>query len=117
MPLIEEGWANSSVAHDIASIYLNPLKNTNIDTLILGCTHYPIMKKTIQNIVSNNIKLIPSGKTIGYELNKYLNNYNLINKGNKVNTIYYVTDFPQKFDEIGSNFLEEKLTNIKLISI
>ena len=72
VPLIEEGWSDSLVAKEVAAIYLTPLKTTQIDTLILGCTHYPIMAKTIQLVIENHIQLIYSGETIGEKLQKYL---------------------------------------------
>jgi len=118
VPLIEEGWADSSITKEIASIYLKPLKKTCIDTLILGCTHYPIMTKTIQSVIENHIQLVFSGETIGKKLQQYLNNKNYVNNNNNmVETKFYVTDFPQKFDEIGGKFLERKIENVNHITL
>ena len=68
VPIIEEGWSDSTVAKDITEIYLRDFINSNIDTLILGCTHYPIMANTIQSVLSNNIQLVYSGETVGHKL-------------------------------------------------
>ena len=61
VPLAEEGWINHKAAYDIAEEYLKDLKKLNIDTLVLGCTHYPILAKVIQDVIGENVKLIDSG--------------------------------------------------------
>ena len=118
VPLIEEGWHEKPVAKEIAYLYLNQFNKYNIDTLILGCTHYPIMEKTIKEVIQNDIALVFSGNTLGIELSTYLKMHN---KDNKINvspkTNFYVTDFPQKFDELGSRFLGEKLHSVQGITI
>ena len=118
VPLIEEGWADSSIAKEIASVYLKPLQKTKIDTLILGCTHYPIMAKTIQSVINNHIQLVFSGETIGKKLQKYLRNNNYLNNNkNREETQFYVTDLPQKFDEIGGSFLGRKIKHVNHITL
>ena len=118
VPLIEEGWADSFVAKEITEIYLQDLITHNIDTLILGCTHYPIMADTIQSVISDNIQLVYSGETLGYKLLEYLQNNNCENSsGLPQSVIYFVSDLPQKFDELGSSFLGRKLNNVKHISL
>ena len=60
VPLVEEGWVDGVVAEHIAEIYLQQIKSTNIDTLILGCTHYPLLKPLLKAQLENNIKIIDS---------------------------------------------------------
>jgi len=118
VPIIEEGWANTDIAENIAKIYLKELQNISIDTLILGCTHYPIMVKTIQKVLSNKINLVYSGKTVGIKLKEYLKKQNCENSSPSSQPAkYFVTDFPQKFDELGSRFLGRQLNNVVHISI
>ena len=93
------------------------MQKTKIDTLILGCTHYPIMAKTIQSVVDNQIQLVFSGETIGNKLQKYLNNNNCLNKKHRQETQFYVTDLPQKFVEIGGNFLGKKINHVNHITL
>ena len=117
VPVIEEGWADTSVAREIASIYLQDFQENNIDTLILGCTHYPIMANTIQSVLSSHVQLVFSGETVGQKLSRYLNENNLINtssSGGHIN--FYVSDFPQKFDALGSRFFGRKLIDVTHIS-
>ncbi len=118
VPIIEEGWQNTKIAYDIAKIYLNKFKNTNIDTLILGCTHYPIMYKVIKSVLSKNISLVFSGEQVTNQTKYFLSDKSLFFHKNQKNKIkYFVSDSPKKFDELASLFLGEKLKNIKHISL
>ena len=118
VPLIEEGWHNTPIAKEVSRSYLEPFQGMNIDTLILGCTHYPIMAKTIQSSINSNVKLVYSGETVGKKLLTYMDNNSCTNNlesGGK--TIFYVTDYPQKFDELGSRFLGRKMKNVEHVSL
>ena len=118
VPIIEEGWVDTSVAKEIASIYLQGFEGINIDTLILGCTHYPLMADTIQSVLPPNVQIIFSGKTVGYKLSNYLHENQLINTSSTDGNIdFYVSDFPQKFDELGSRFFGRKLNDVTYISL
>ena len=113
VPIIEEGWANSNIAREIATTYCQGFENLNIDTLILGCTHYPIMADTIQSVLPTNVELVFSGETVGKKLSRYLNENKLISTlSSGSNTSFYVSDLPQKFDELGSRFFGRKLNNV-----
>ena len=118
VPIIEEGWSDSPVAKEVAEIYLQDFINSNIDTLILGCTHYPIMANTIQTVLSNNIQLVYSGETVGHKLLEFLKKKNCENSSDLPPSVkFFVSDFPQKFDELGSGFLDRKLNNVQHISL
>ena len=89
-----------------------------MDTLILGCTHYPIMKKTIQGAVENHVQLVYSGDTVGSRLRAYLEKNSCKNdSGFPGETRFYVTDFPQKFDELGSRFLKRKMQHVEHVCL
>ena len=118
VPIIEEGWADSAIARDIAEIYLHDFTNSDIDTLILGCTHYPIMANTIQGLLPNQIQLVYSGETVGHKLAEYLMKKNCESSSDVSQSVqFFVTDYPQKFDELGSRFLGRKLNNVTHISL
>ena len=118
VPLIEEGWSDTSVARDIAYIYLQAFQQTDIDTLILGCTHYPIMAETIQRAIEKHVQLVYSGDALGNKLSNYLENCNCKNDSeSKRVTQFYVTDYPQKFDELGSRFLGRELKHVEHVSL
>lgn len=63
VPLAEEGWANTHVAREVAEIYLGPLIDSGIDTLVLGCTHYPILRATIEKVVGDRVRIVDSAET------------------------------------------------------
>ena len=63
VPLAEEGWANTHVAREVAEIYLEPLIDAGIDTLVLGCTHYPILRNTIERVVGEQVQIVDSAET------------------------------------------------------
>src|SRR5213075_1297348 len=63
VPLAEEGWANTHVAREVAEIYLEPLIDAGIDTLVLGCTHYPILRGTIERVVGASVRIVDSAET------------------------------------------------------
>ena len=92
--------------------------NSDIDTLILGCTHYPLMAKTIQALLPSQIQLVFSGETVGYKLAEYLKKKNYENSPDIPQSVqFFVTDYPQRFDELGSRFLGRKLNNVTHISL
>ena len=117
VPIIEEGWANTHIAKLICQKYLDSLNTTNIDTLILGCTHYSIMSHSIKNVINQNIKLVFSGETVGIKLIEFLKRNALINKHNQSSVEFFVTDYPQKFNELAEQFLDQKLNSIKCIKL
>ena len=118
VPIIEEGLADSAIAKDIAEIYLNDIINSDIDTLILGCTHYPIMANTIQALLPSQIQLVFSGETVGYKLAEFLKKTNCENSSDISEAVqFFVTDYPQRFDDLGSRFLGRKLNNVIHISL
>lgn len=118
VPLVEEGLANTDISRLTVSMYLNDLIDKNIDSLVLGCTHYPILEKTIKEVVGEKIKLVNPAKETAKDLEKLLIENLLINK-NKQNGVYkyFVSDIPEKFVEVANEFLEEKIEDIESIDI
>ena len=117
VPLTEEGWRNEKVTYVIASHYLKPLKKSNIDTLILGCTHYPLLKNIFKNILGNSVRLIDSAQQVAYETKEVLANEGLLN--NKIkhsNCLFYVSDELQQFKKVANNFLGKNIDNLKRIN-
>jgi glutamate racemase len=118
VPLIEENWGNTNTAKEIASIYLEPFLKHPIDALVLGCTHYPIMEPVIQSVMGDSVNLISSGPAVAKTVAFFLTKNKLQNDGNdSPNEAFFVTDFPQKFDELGSQFLGRTLTNVHYIKL
>lgn len=116
VPLAEEGWSNTKETYDIASFYLKPLKKAKIDTLILGCTHYPLLKDVFKRILGNRVKLIDSALQVAYETKEILANEGLLNnKKGKNRNIFYVTDQLQQFKKVAKNFLGKDIQNLRRV--
>ncbi|PIS29240.1 MAG: glutamate racemase [Candidatus Marinimicrobia bacterium CG08_land_8_20_14_0_20_45_22] len=118
VPLVEEGWVDSPVTEQIARIYLKPLIEKNIDTLILGCTHYPLIKKILQKVVDSDVQIIDTAIETAVDVENILRENGLLNNGTrKPRHQFYVSDFPQKFEEIANRFIGQSLQNVKRVSL
>lgn len=118
VPIIEEGWSNTLISKQIAEIYLNNFNNKNIDILILGCTHYPIMADTIKSVLKHDVQMVFSGETVGDKIHTYFQKNNLFANSDNISKIeFYVSDYPKKFENLGSKFFGESLNNVNYKSI
>lgn len=121
VPLVEEGWLNDPVTIEVAKRYLAPLMDSGIDTLIMGCTHYPLLRTTIQEIVGDGVQLINPAYETTKELYKLLNETNLIRNGNELmlgnQYEFYVSDAADKFMRFADSILPYDVDSTKLISI
>ncbi len=118
VPLVEEGWIESPVTEQVARIYLNPLMQNRIDSLILGCTHYPIIKDTIKKIVDGNVQIIDSAIETAVKVRETLESHYLLNDAKTdPEHLFYVSDFPRKFEEIARRLLGQPLMNVHRIAL
>jgi len=119
VPLVETGEQNSKIIDLILKKYLKPLINKNIDTLILGCTHYGILERRIRKIIGSKIFIISEAEIVAKKLKDYLERHPEIkNKiGKNKNIIFYTTDLTDKFQKLGSKFFGRKIEAIKTILI
>ena len=118
VPLAEEGWTTGNVPRMIAETYLNYFNSNNVDTVILGCTHYPLLKKTIQSVLNPGVQLIDSSEAVSEAVAKLLHDKdNEANKEKDGTLTCYVTDMPQKFEELGRRFLGEALLDVSLVHL
>ncbi len=114
VPLAEEGWMDHKVTEMVAKEYLFPLKLQKIDTLILGCTHYPLLRDAIQRAIDSAVTLIDSGEATAAKVETLLDDHNLRNPSKqKANLQFYVSDIPAKFAEIGERFLGQKMGRVQ----
>jgi glutamate racemase len=118
VPLVEEGWVDGKIAHMVAEEYLSVLKEVEIDTLVMGCTHYPLLKKVVGDVMGPDVNLINPAEETALELKEILYKNNLENSDKAVaEYMYYVSDNPEKFARVGNNFLNKEITNICKIDI
>lgn len=116
--LAEDGWTENKIAELIAKEYLSDFKELKIDTLILGCTHYPILRKTISKILGKKIRLIDSGEETAKEVKRLLEQFHLFNiKKIPGKHKFYVTDFQKKFKDISERFLGQPLHDVKKVKL
>ena len=112
--LAEEGWAESDVARIVASDYLSELKGKSVEAVVLGCTHYPILRKVIADAVGFDVKLIDSGEATAGEVELLLDRMQLANEIRIFNQErqlcddldhFYVTDAAARFAKVAERFL------------
>ncbi|MDD4271611.1 MAG: glutamate racemase [Patescibacteria group bacterium] len=115
VPLIEEGWIKKPEARMILKKYLQPLKIKQIDTLILGCTHYPLMIKDISRLMGKNVKVINPAAIAAEKLSGYLKRHEEIEKKLEKNgkLVFYTTDDIEKFKNFGKKFLGGNIEEVK----
>ena len=117
--LVEEGWLNNSITKQICREYLSPLKNSDIDTIVLGCTHYPLLKTVIKETLGKDVALVDSARQVACEAKDILNKQNLLapkRQNNKDNFCCYVSDEPDNFAKLGRKFLGLALKDVRKVS-
>ena len=121
VPLAEEGWTDNEVANAAADIYLKDIKG--VDTLVLGCTHYPILKAAIASVMGKDVRLIDSGEETALEVKRVLSEKGQLRgqRGLSPTHIgkrtFYVTDTPERFAKVGLRFLGGGLEHAQRVEI
>jgi glutamate racemase len=115
VPLVEEGWLSGKVTREVARKYLKPLKDQGIDTLILGCTHYPLLKGVIRDVMGGGVELIDSAREVAsYVKEVLLLREGLASRGNKgAQYKFYVSDESEKFSRTAAKFLNRRIKLVK----
>ena len=126
VPLAEEGWADNDVAQTIAETYLSDLRS-KIDTLVLGCTHYPILREVIQKSVGDDVKLIDSGEATAAEVKSLLKEKGLARATLPTGALerhlcddldhFYVTDAAERFARVAETFLGSKPSRLEAVEV
>ncbi len=111
VPLIEEGWLNKPETRKIVKKYLIPLKMRGIDTLILGCTHYPLIKKVIAEKAGKRIKLVDPSEEVAEEVARYLEEIPELKEGLELNgePEIWVSDLTPNFEKLATLFLKRRV--------
>jgi glutamate racemase len=113
VPLAEEGWANTHVAREVAEIYLEPLIDAGIDTLVLGCTHYPILRGTIERVVGDAVQIVDSAETTAASVKEHVG----VSTKGKPEHHFLVTDAEDRFRRIAGEFLDHEIGNLELVTL
>lgn len=114
VPLVEEDWPQDDVTRQVLNRYLKTFIDNKPDSLILGCTHYPYLKNIIQEVVGSEVRLVDSGEETATDVQSLLSAKGLLNQetGDPGRHKFFVSDFPQKFEETASRFLGRPLENL-----
>ena len=116
VPIAEEGWSCHEVARLIAGEYLAPLLDKGVDTLVLGCTHYPLLKTTLQGVVGPDVQLVDSAQETAKAVKLRLEQDHLLQSRSAPQPpCYFVTDIPDRFIRVGGAFLGEQLRDVKTV--
>ena len=118
VPLVEEGETDSPITRLVAEKYLAPLRGERIDTLVLGCTHYPLLKQVIAGTIGEEVSLVDSADATAEETANLLERENLSNQSEgKGSYRFYVTDAAKRFHRIAENILGEPLSHLDAVEV
>jgi glutamate racemase len=118
VPLVEEGWLDHPVTRLTAEEYLRPLRKHGIDTLVLGCTHYPLLKNVLQEVLGPEVVLIDSAEETAFAVATRLQGRGQLRPMRPaVPSQFFVTDVPERFQRVGGEFLGHLLTGVEQVSI
>ncbi len=118
VPLAEEGWTDNDVAHLTAAHYLQGLKDAGVDTLVLGCTHYPLLKKVIAEVMGPDVRLVDSAEETARTVADILAARGGLRPSTEMgNHHYYVTDVPAGFIKVGNRFLGGRLGDVYQVNL
>lgn len=118
VPLAEEGWNDGKVAELVAREYLRPLIESGVDSLLLGCTHYPLLAGVIHKVMGNEVTLVDSATAAAQATQRLLEEQSLVNPGGeKPRHAFFVSDRPLKFFEVAERFLGQPLETCLTVSV
>ncbi|MGH7802436.1 MAG: glutamate racemase [Thermodesulfobacteriota bacterium] len=118
VPLAEEGWIDGKIAELTANKYLEPLKESGIDVLILGCTHYPLLKSTIQKVIGDEVVLVDSAEETALEIERTLKENGISNgSSSSYKREFYLTDVSETFISIAGRFLGDSIEKVEQVDI
>ncbi len=117
VPLAEEGWAEHEVARIAAREYLTPLMKRGIDTLVLGCTHYPLLKNTLRDVLGEGVTLIDSAEETARMVAQLLERNKHLRSVRAESPRFFVTDAPVRFQRVGGAFLGTPLEHVEQVEL
>jgi glutamate racemase len=118
VPLVEEGWFDHPAAELIAREYLEPLRTAGVDTLVLGCTHYPLLKPLLQRVMGRDVRLIDSGEETAAVVAHVLDRNDLRAPDDAaVEHRFAVSDDEARFRQVGSRFIGERLGQAEVVPL
>jgi len=114
VPLAEEGWTDNDVARRTAESYLAPLRERGIDTLVLGCTHYPLLRGVISEAMGAAVRIVDSAETVAAEIREHVERHEIEPAGARGDRHrFFVTDAPAQFQTVAERFLGRAIRRLE----
>ena len=114
MPLVEEGWFDHEVTRQVAQQYLGDMKKSKIDTLILGCTHYPLLKSVLHEVMGPAVQLVDSAQEVALQVKGLLTKTKLLRtRLGPEKHLFIVSDEPKQFQRLAMRFLGGGVKNVR----
>lgn len=119
VPLAEEGWTDGEVPQMVARSYLGDLRSARIDTLVLGCTHYPLLRGVIAAVMGPQVALVDSGEAAAVEAEQLLREHGLLAPARErpIGDHFFVTDPAERFREVGERFLGGPIERLERVTL
>lgn len=118
VPFAEEGWAEGAIIKEVANTYLNELIQKHIDTLVLGCTHYPLLRNTIATVMGDGIRLVDSAEETARAVALTMQEENLLVPDKQQgNHRFLVSDGPEGFSRIAQHFFGQPINEVKWVDV
>jgi glutamate racemase len=117
VPLAEEGWIDNDVAMLTLKHYLDDFQDKNLDSLILGCTHYPLFKDSIRTLLPDSVDIIDSADAVAKLVDDTLRSKNLRNTAGKGSLDCFVSDKPQRFQLLAERFLGRNVNQLEVVNV
>ena len=114
VPLVEEGWSSKKLTELVAVEYLAPLKKKDFDTVILGCTHYPLLKKVVRRVLGGGIRIVDSAEVTAAEAMNNLASRKLLNATGPGRAWFIASDAPEKFKLLALRLLGIKIGRVEV---
>ncbi|OPY59438.1 MAG: Glutamate racemase [Syntrophorhabdaceae bacterium PtaU1.Bin034] len=115
VPIVEEGLENDEVARVVVRKYLEVLKDSGIDVLVMGCTHYPILEHQIRELLGDEVHIVNTGRETARDVERVLAKHDSARERGKGGCEYFVTDAPDKLSDLGGRVLGEPLKRVRLV--
>ena len=121
VPLVEEGWRKDPITEEIARRYLDSFQSSDIDTMIMGCTHYPLLRSTLRRILGESVTLVNPAYETAQSLKALVEEQDLVNDGQETGEVpqyqFYVSDAADKFKEFANTILPCEIEEAQLVHI
>jgi glutamate racemase len=116
--LVEEGWSDHPITFSAIQEYIKPLLEANIDTLILACTHFPLIQDLIQKAAGPSIRVLNPAIACAKATREILSSLNLLSEENiRIDPLFYVTDDPNRFKKLGPQFLGRPIKSVEQVRL